>query len=98
MPHRDELTWTDWTRTAEQRFGEAHRMIREGAELYNNWQNFRQGRDNATIAAALGVTEQQVADMDAGMAALLHVNDFINNDLTPTTGDHAFAWRVFTLR
>lgn len=66
-----------------------------GNEQYNEWQSFRAGRTNATIAGVLGKTETQVAEMDACFAALKSLYDQANNQVV-AQGDYFFSLRKFS--
>ncbi len=75
--------------------------IREGKALYEEWQSFRNGRNNATIASdfsALGrqTSEADVAEMDAAYSVFDSVQRYLDNDTPPSGIDHGFALRVFS--
>lgn len=97
MPYNDDTVWADWVRLLEQHGRNVISAITDGRwRGYDEWQNFRAGRDNATIATALGRTEAEVADMDAAFAVFLHLENYLTNNSPATGQDHAFALRKFT--
>lgn len=90
-----DLTWADLTQAASQVSQNMRDTLQRGVEEYNEWQRFRAGRDNATIASAIGKTAGQVADLDACYSAMKNIYDYANN-LTPAQGDYLFSLRQFS--
>ncbi len=75
--------------------------VREGKALYEEWQSFRNGRDNATIASDFSdigrpTSEADVAEMDATYSAFDSMQRYLDNDTPPAGIDHGFAFRVFS--
>ena len=77
-------------------------VVRDGKALYDEWQSFRNSRDNATIAVDLTaqggrpVAETEVADMDAAFSAFDSMMRYLDNDTPPPGVDQGFALRVFS--
>jgi hypothetical protein len=92
MPYTE--TWGSLTGKAEQHARSTIRILNENLEAYNDWQTFRGGRSNADIATALGVTETDVANMDACFSAFKAIYDHANN-VSPSQGDRFYAMRIF---
>lgn len=69
--------------------------VASGEELYNDLLVFVGGRTNAQIAAALGVDETWIDDLQAALQAMHWIYDFAENN-SVTAGDHFDALRKFT--
>lgn len=95
MPYLDETTWNDHCNAAAAGCRQMIEALNRGLEQYNAWQTFRAARDNATIATALGKTEAEIADLDAGFSALKELHDFASNVASPTQGDRFYSMRHF---
>jgi hypothetical protein len=95
MTYLDEATWGELSRNAAATATQMINALNYGLEYYERWQTFRNSRDNATIATALGVTEAKVADLDAAYGALKYIFDFCDNVASPTQGDRIYALRKF---
>lgn len=95
MAYNDDLTWDDLARTVGTYGRNLSSAVREGYEQYLEWQSFRAGRDNATLAVAMGVTEARIADMDAAFAVFSDCHDLVNNVAT-SQSDRMYALRKFT--
>jgi len=102
MTYNDDYTWHQLAQDAGQISAQLKNILLSGIEKYNEWQSFRAGRDNTTIAAALTITSgatitvAMVADLDACYAALEELYDYANNDLSPSSGDRLYAMRKFS--
>ena len=69
--------------------------VSSAEELYQDLLVFADGRDNATIAAALSVDVAWIDDLQAALVAFHRVHDFSEN-VAVTAGDHFDAIRKFT--
>ena len=96
MAYNDDLAWEDVARDAQNVGRQVKNSLLAALEAYNEWQSFRAGRDNATIATALSVTTTQVAELDSCFAAGKECYDFATNVASPTAGDRFYAIRIFS--
>ncbi len=102
MAYNVDKTWEALVKDLEPVADNLLGVIREGKGRYDEWQSFRNGRDNATIATdltALGsraVAETEVADMDAAFSAFDSIMRYLDNDTPPAGIDQGFALRVFS--
>lgn len=69
--------------------------VSSAEELYQDLLVFAGGRTNAQIAAALGVDETWIDDLQAALVAMHRIHDFCENTAV-TAGDHFDALRKFT--
>ena len=83
---------SDWERNCQTQIRQMASILDDGEEAYQVWQTFRNARDDATIAAALGTTETIVNTLDSAYAALHELHEFARNQ-TPVQGDYRFAMR-----
>lgn len=96
MVYNTDKTWDDLVKELGSDARNAIQHLEVGLRQYNEWQSFRAGRDNATIATALTRTSGEIAEMDAAYAAFKDLYDFANNVVSPTQGDRLFSLRVFS--
>lgn len=92
--YNGDQTWTTLSSTASASAETLKEALIHGLDAYNEWQSFRAGRSNATIAGVLSVAEAQVAEMDSCYAAMKELHDCANNVAT-SQSDRLFALRVF---
>jgi hypothetical protein len=95
MAYDPDTGWSNWARQAEMNASNAIRFLREWEEVYNDWQTFRESRSNADIAADLGKTEPEIADLDSCFAAFKEIMDFVDNVASPVQGDRLYSLRRF---
>ncbi len=102
MAYNVDKTWEALVKELEPGASNLLEAIRSGKGQYDEWQSFRNARDNATIAAdftAQGgrpVAETEVADMDAAFSAFDSMMRYLDNDTPPPGIDQGFALRVFS--
>jgi hypothetical protein len=92
--YNGDQTWTTLSSAASGSAETLKESIIHGLDAYNEWQSYRAGRSNATLATALSVPESQVAEMDACFAAMKELHDCASNVAT-SQSDRLFALRVF---
>lgn len=95
MTYAEDLTWTEASKNAGVHARALIFQLTEGLNAYDEWQNFRAARDNATIATALGVAETAIAELDACFAAMKNLYDVANNGVV-AQADHLYSLRRFS--
>ena len=96
MAYNSELTWDDLVKQAGLYCRNTIQALEIGLREYNEWQSFRAGRNNATIAVDLGKPEADIANMDAAFSTFKELHDFANNVASPSQGDRLFSMRLFS--
>lgn len=95
MAHQDDLTWVNWSNIASRHAKQLSASVREGMEARQEYWQWRDGRDDATIATALGISEAQATDLRLAFAAMKESHDALNN-VAVTTADRMPDLRKFT--
>jgi lipid-binding SYLF domain-containing protein len=95
MTYNDDLTWEDLSKIAGQQASDLISVLLSAMNNYNEWQSFRAGRTNATIATALGKTETQIAEIDACFVAFIELYNTANNS-PPYQSDRFYSMRKFS--
>ena len=96
MTYNADLNWSELSKDAAVHARQLQGVMRDALNAYDEWQNFRNSRDNATIATALGRTTAEVAEMDSCFSAFKEIYDFANNVASPSQGDRLFSMRKFS--
>lgn len=91
-----DKTWPNLASDATAVSTNLRESLIHGKESFEEWIHFSAGRSNAAIAAALGVTEAQVADLAAAHQAALELYNFATNVAGPLQGDRFFGLRKFS--
>lgn len=95
MAYDGRKTFADFEREVGTVGRNLMQAVSTAEELYADMVVFADSRDNATIAAALGVDVAWVNDLQAALVAMHRVHDFAEN-VAVTAGDHFDAIRKFT--
>jgi hypothetical protein len=95
MTYNTDMGWFDLTAEASNMSNAMIGCITNAKRAYDEWQSFRAGRDNATIAAAVGRTTGDIANIDSCFAAGLALYNYANNG-TPSQGDYMYSLRIFS--
>lgn len=89
-----EKTWADLAQSAAISSENVRQTITVAEKEYQEWQMFRDSRDNTTIATALSKTAAEIADMDAAFSAGHELYQHMNN-VVSSQSDYGFALRKF---
>ena len=94
MTYNEDHTWDSLSRMLSAACRQATTALVEWNELRKRWGSFRAGRNDATIATALGKAEADVTAMRKAFVALEELHDYANNQ-TPTQADYLSDLRKF---
>lgn len=95
MTYVKDKTWPILSSEATAASTTLREALIHGRESFEEYIHFAAGRSNAEIAAALGVTESQVADLAACFQAFLELHNAATNQPT-LQGDRFFGMRKFS--
>lgn len=94
MAYNADQTWDSLVLKLERHGRPFKNLLILGKELYEDWQSFRGGRDNATIAVDLEREESEIAELDSAYAAFKEFHDMASN-IAVSQGDRLFSLRKF---
>lgn len=95
MAYDKEKDFNDFVREVQTVGNDLIRTMYRCEELFKDMAVFADGRDNATIATALGVDVSYVDDLQTAVVAFHRIYDYAEGN-AQTAGDHLDAIRVFT--
>lgn len=96
MVYFDDKTWAQLGSDVTAAATTLREALLHGREAYEAFIRYRNGRDDATLAAKLGVPVGQVADLAAAFQTMLELHNFATNVPAPVQGDRFFSMRKFT--